>query len=61
MTDERSPAPGEFLLYETEDGQTRVECRFVKDSLWLELKGAGSPFGKFARQERSRFALINTA
>ncbi|MEO9385120.1 virulence RhuM family protein [Chromobacterium phragmitis] len=27
--------PGEFLLYETEDGKTRVECRFVDDSLWL--------------------------
>ena len=35
MTDQRSPAPGEFLLYETEDGRTRVECRFVEDSLWL--------------------------
>ena len=27
--------PGEFLLYETEDGRTRVECRFIEDSLWL--------------------------
>jgi len=27
--------PGEFLLYETEDGRTRVDCRFVEDSLWL--------------------------
>jgi hypothetical protein len=26
---------GEFLLYETEDGSTRVECRFVEDTLWL--------------------------
>jgi len=26
---------GEFLLYETEDGKTRVECRFVEDTLWL--------------------------
>ncbi|RZI85198.1 MAG: hydroxyacid dehydrogenase [Rubrivivax sp.] len=26
---------GEFLLYETEDGRTRVECRFLEDSLWL--------------------------
>lgn len=25
----------EFLLYETEDGHTRVECRFIDDSLWL--------------------------
>ena len=29
------PAPSEFLLYETEDGRTRVECRFISDSLWL--------------------------
>lgn len=27
--------PGEFLLYETEDGRARVECRFVESSLWL--------------------------
>ena len=26
---------GEFLLYQTEDGHTRIECRFVADSLWL--------------------------
>lgn len=26
---------GEFLLYQTEDGKTRVECRFVEDTLWL--------------------------
>ena len=31
-----SQAPvGELLLYETEDGRTRVECRFLEDSLWL--------------------------
>ncbi|WP_422012716.1 virulence RhuM family protein [Roseateles sp.] len=28
-------SPGEFLLYETEDGRARVSCRFVDDSLWL--------------------------
>lgn len=27
--------PGEFLLYETEDGKTLVECWFVEDTLWL--------------------------
>lgn len=26
---------GEFLLYQTDDGRTRIECRFVDDSLWL--------------------------
>ncbi len=28
-------ASPEFLLYETDDGRTRVECRFVDDTLWL--------------------------
>ncbi len=33
---EPGQAPGtEFLLYETEDGRTRVECRFVDETLWL--------------------------
>ena len=35
MTDLQAPNPGEFLLYETEDGRTRVECRFAEDNLWL--------------------------
>ena len=35
MSDSMSVPPTEFLLYETEDGRTRVECRFVDDSLWL--------------------------
>ncbi len=26
---------GEILLYQTEDGHTRVECRFADESLWL--------------------------
>lgn len=35
MTEPQAPNPGEFLLYETEDGRSRVECRFIEDSLWL--------------------------
>jgi len=35
MTEFPAPNPGEFLLYETEDGRTRVECRFSEDTLWL--------------------------
>lgn len=27
--------PGEILLYRTEDGRTRVECRFADESLWM--------------------------
>lgn len=26
---------GEFILYQTEDGRTRIECRFDHDTLWL--------------------------
>ena len=35
MSEQIPPPAGEFLLYETEDGRTRVECRFVDDTLWL--------------------------
>jgi hypothetical protein len=35
---------GEFLLYETEDGRTRVECRFVDDTLWLTQALMGELF-----------------
>lgn len=35
---------GEFLLYETEDGRTRVECRFVADTLWLPQAGIAELF-----------------
>ena len=29
------PPIGEIVLYQTEDGHTRVECRFVDETLWL--------------------------
>jgi len=44
MTGLASPQPGEFLLYETEDGRTRVECRFVADTLWLPQAGMAELF-----------------
>jgi hypothetical protein len=31
-----SPASGgEFLLYQTEDGRTRIQCRFENETIWL--------------------------
>ncbi|MDA3806782.1 MAG: virulence RhuM family protein [Thiomicrorhabdus sp.] len=30
-----TPPQSEFLLYQTEDGNTRVECRFEDDTIWL--------------------------
>ncbi|MBL7220025.1 MAG: hydroxyacid dehydrogenase, partial [Phycisphaerae bacterium] len=26
---------GEFLLYQTADGQTRIQCRFQGETIWL--------------------------
>ena len=26
---------GEIILYQTDDGRTRVECRFADESIWL--------------------------
>ena len=28
---------GEILLYQTEDGETRIEARMVNESVWLSL------------------------
>lgn len=34
MADDREPT-GEIVLYRTQDGRTRVECRFADGTLWL--------------------------
>jgi hypothetical protein len=34
MSDEREPR-SQIILYQTEDGDTRIECRFDHDTLWL--------------------------
>jgi hypothetical protein len=31
----QQPPEGQFLLYQMEDGQTRIECRFAGESIWL--------------------------
>lgn len=33
--DEVRSASGEVLFYQTEDGRTRIECRFEDDTVWL--------------------------
>src|ERR1035438_1009478 len=35
MPDKPAPPTGEIVLYRTDDGRTRVECRFVDETLWL--------------------------
>ncbi len=34
MTD-KAPTSSELILYQTEDGRTRIQCRFEDDTLWL--------------------------
>jgi hypothetical protein len=35
LTRSSSRPGGEFLLYQTEDGRTRIQCRFENETLWL--------------------------
>ena len=35
MPDKPAPPMDEIILYQTEDGRTRVECRFADETLWL--------------------------
>ncbi len=35
MPNEPTPPIGEFLLYQTEDSQIRIECRFEAETIWL--------------------------
>lgn len=35
MSDRKPPPIGEIILYQTDDGKTRVECHFAEETLWL--------------------------
>ena len=36
----------EFLLYQTEDGQTRIEVRMTDETVWLNLMQMSELFGR---------------
>ncbi|ACM21755.1 RhuM family protein [Geotalea daltonii FRC-32] len=38
------PSSGEFLLYQTEDGRTRIQCRFADETIWLTQAQIGELF-----------------
>lgn len=40
------PAGSEFLLYQTEDGQSRIEVRMVGETVWLSLQQMADLFGR---------------
>ncbi len=43
------PQGGEIILYQTEDGQTRIQCRFENEAIWLTQKLMGELFQKDIR------------
>jgi hypothetical protein len=47
-SDEHPPC-SEIVLYETEDGRTRVQCRFEDESIWLTQKLMAELFQKDVR------------
>jgi len=49
MTFPPSPPNGEILLYQTEDGNTRIECRFQDETLWLSQALIAELFDKDVR------------
>jgi hypothetical protein len=40
---------GEFVIYKTEDGRTRVQVRFVGETAWLSQKAMAELFQKDVR------------
>jgi hypothetical protein len=49
MDRKQAPPAGEILVYQTEDGRTRVECRFEHETLWLSQALLGELFQKDVR------------
>ncbi len=51
MSAELPPAipGGEFILYQTEDGRTRIQCRFENETVWLTQKLMAELFQKDVR------------
>ena len=47
-TDEPASA-GEIVLYQTEDGRTRIECRFENETIWLSQALIAELFQKDVR------------
>ena len=46
MPDELPEPSGEFLLYQTEDGRSRIECRLRDETLWLSLNQISELFAR---------------
>ncbi len=49
MPENPIPPQGEIVLFQTEDGRTRVECRFADETLWLSQALIAELFQKDVR------------
>lgn len=49
MSADESGPTGEIVLYQTEDGRTRIECRFENETLWLSQALIAELFQKDVR------------
>ncbi|MBI2212138.1 MAG: virulence RhuM family protein [Acidobacteria bacterium] len=49
MNSDHRPPAGEIILYQTADGTTRIECRFVEETLWLSQALIAQLFQKDVR------------
>ena len=47
--DKNPPEPAEILLYQTEDGQTRLEVHLQEETVWLTQKRMAELFQKNVR------------
>ena len=62
MTQDADHGPsGEMILYQTEDGRTRIECRFEGDTLWLTQALMAELFQKDVRTINEHLANIYDA
>jgi len=46
---ENTPPQSSIVLYQTEDGRTRIQCRFDNETIWLTQKLKAELFQKNVR------------
>lgn len=55
-----NPPRSEIILYQTDDGRTRVQCRFEEDTLWLSQKLMAELFQRDVRTINGHLQTIFT-
>ena len=58
---EEVPPQSEIILYQTEDGRTRIQCRFENETIWLTQALIAELFQKDIRTINELFLLTQPA